>query len=338
MKLAAIIVNYRTADLTAQATSALLRQLEEVGDFHLYVVDNDSGDGSVDRLNAFSRSDGWGDRVSVVAAPRNGGYGYGINVAVDLARNSGHPPEYFFILNSDAFADPGAVGTMMDFMEQNPEAGLCGPSVNGTDGVHQGGAFQFPTAASELNEAAKTAVVAWLMSNPTVALPLPSRTTEVEWVSGTCMLVRRAVFDQIGHFDEGFFLYYEEVDFCHRARRAGWRSYCVPAATVTHLGSVSTGFGDKSRPMPRYWFESRHRYLLKHHGRKYTAWCDVCWTTGFIIGETKRALLRRPVANPQRMLRDFVGNSLRHLMIPRAPGPDEAIHVPGGGAPGGARP
>jgi len=327
MKLAAIIVNYRTPDLTAQVTGKLLPELAPLGEFHLYVVDNCSGDGSVEQLRTRAEAEGWGAHVTVVAAPRNGGYGYGINVGVELARACPDPPDYYFIVNSDAFADPGSVKVMLDFMEQHPEAGLCGANIRGVDGAKQGAAFRFPTAISEFNDAANTGLLARLMPNSTVALPLPGDAMEVEWISGTCMLIRRAVFDQIGFFDEGFFLYFEEVDFCRRARRAGWLSYCLPAATITHVGSVSTGMNDKRRPMPQYWFESRHRYFLKHHGRSYTALCDVSWVSGFVIGEAKRTLLRRPATNPPRMFRDFLRNGLHRLVNPTAPGPDDVVHV-----------
>ncbi len=332
MKLAAIIINYRTPDLTARVTTALLPELAPLGDFHVYVVDNCSGDGSVERLRASAVADGWGSRVTVVAAPQNGGYGYGINVAIDLARTCPTPPAYYFVLNSDAFADPGAVGTMLDFMDRHPDAGLCGADIHGVDGINQGSAFRFPTAASEFNDTAKTAIVARLMGQSTVSIPLPDQPTEVEWISGTCLMIRREVVDQIGFFDEGFFLYFEEIDFCRRARRAGWRSYCLPAAKVTHLGSVSTGMNDQSRPIPRYWFESRHRYLQKHHGRPYTLFCDGCWVAGFVILTAKTSLLRRPRSSPPHMLRDFVRNTLTMLVSPKTPGPTDVLRASTDGA------
>ena len=85
MKIAGIIVNYRTAELTAQATNALLGDLARVGSSHLFVVDNDSRDGSYESLRAAAKRDGWAERVTIIAAPRNGGYGYGINLAVRQA-------------------------------------------------------------------------------------------------------------------------------------------------------------------------------------------------------------------------------------------------------------
>jgi serine O-acetyltransferase len=102
-----------------------------------------------------------------------------------------------------------------------------------------------------------------------------------------------------------------------------------PEATVTHLGSVSTGMGDNARPMPSYWFDSRWRYFVKHHGRQYAMLCDVSWCSGFLIGELKRHLLRRAPWSPPHMFRDFVRHSLNNLIKAKgsetergAPAPD----------------
>lgn len=335
MDLAAIVVNYRTAALTAKVVTALLPELAAAGSFSVYVIDNDSRDGSLDALRAHAVEAAWGDRVTVVPARQNGGYGAGINLGVRRARASADPPDYVLILNSDAFADPGCVKAMLDFMMAHPAAGLCGASIHGPDGTRQGSAFRFPTPTSELNDVAKTGFVDWLVANRKMSLPLPQELTEVDWISGTCMMIRRQVFEQIGLFDEGFFLYFEEVDFCRRAGEAGWKSYVLPTATVTHIGAASTGTTDASRRKPGYWFDSRHRYFIKHHGRRYAGLSDLMWMTGFAIREGKRALLRRPGTSPPGLLSDFVRASLRHLTDPRLPGPaPEAAADPGAGTGG----
>src|SRR6185312_15227837 len=98
-----------------------------------------------------------------------------------------------------------------------------------------------------------------------------------DWVSGACMIVRREVFDSIGLLDDGYFMYFEEVDFCHRAQRAGWLCGYVPEARVVHLVGQSTGKTDPDktrRRMPDYWFRSRRRYFLHHQGRVVTILAD----------------------------------------------------------------
>jgi hypothetical protein len=127
------------------------------------------------------------------------------------------------------------------------------------------------------------------------------------------MLIRRQVFEQVGPFDEGFFLYFEETDFCRSARGAGWKVCYVADAPVTHLGSVSTGLADASRRLPRYWFDSRHRYLHKHHGRVYTALCDGAFVLGTLACRVKERLLGRDVGERPHLIRDFLAASARDL-------------------------
>ena len=144
-------------------------------------------------------------------------------------------------------------------------------------------------------------------------MPEPATDCEVDWISGTSMLIRRQVFEQIGLFDEGFFLYFEETDFCHSARRAGWKTFYVADAPVTHLGSASTGLADPSRRLPRYWFDSRHRYLVKHHGRAYAALCDGAFVAGTALWRIKEYLLRRDRKERPHLIRDMLASSVRDL-------------------------
>jgi len=325
MKIAGVIVNYRTAEMTAHAVTALLAELAKVSTPLIWVVDNDSGDGSLERLRQAAEAEGWGERVVLLAASHNGGYGYGINVAVMQGLRLPDPPEYFYVLNSDAFADPGSLSAMVAFADDHPEAGLVGGRIHGPDGTYQASVFRFPSVLSELNLQAQLGLLTSLMPEQIVALPEPTQATECDWISGTSLLIRRAVFEQVGLFDEGFFLYFEEVDFCRRAGRVGWRSYCVPGAGVTHIGSVSTGMADDTRRMPGYWFDSRHRYFIKHHGRLYTALCDASWLAGFALRRVKLAALGRPHRTRPAMLRDFVGSSVRRLTSLKVPGLNDTI-------------
>ena len=125
---------------------------------------------------------------------------------------------------------------------------MAGCNIRGHDGVSQGAAFQFPSALSELHDNAQLGLLARLLPRRSAALPTPTETTEVDWISGTSMLIRRALFDDIGLFDEGFFLYFEEVDFSRRARRAGWRLVLHPRGDNHPRGSVSTGMGNRAAP------------------------------------------------------------------------------------------
>jgi GT2 family glycosyltransferase len=124
------------------------------------------------------------------------------------------------------------------------------------------------------------------------------------------MLVRTEVFTRGGWFDPGFFLYFEEIDFARRLKNDGWKVFHVAGAPINHVGSLATGMDDESRPMPRYWFESRRRYFIKHHGVVYAAACDVAWLAGHAIYQLKYKLkslagLRDTPTRP-RLGRDFL--------------------------------
>jgi N-acetylglucosaminyl-diphospho-decaprenol L-rhamnosyltransferase len=331
VKIAGVFVNYRTADLTIQAVNALLNELRPWGTYHVFVVENDSRDGSLAQLTTAVREfEAWRDHVSVLAAPRNGGYGYGINLAVRKALEGPDVPDYFYVINTDAFADPGSIATLVRFMDAHADVGMGGSRVHGPDGVTQGAAFRFPGVLGELEQAACIGLVSRLLRGHMISMPTPTQNLEVDWLPGTSMLIRREVFDRGVFFDEDFFLYFEEVDFARRMRDAGLRAYYVADAPITHIGSVSTGLAEQSRPLPDYWFDSRHRYFLKHHGAAYTAASDAAWVAGHLAFRLKRALLRRPDVLRHRLLRDFIRAGFRELVRTRVH-PGEGPSHPGPG-------
>jgi N-acetylglucosaminyl-diphospho-decaprenol L-rhamnosyltransferase len=314
MRVAAAVVNYRTPELAARCVTCLLGQLRPLGSHRVYLVDNASGDNSLEHFRRAGEHQGWCDSVAVVAAPRNGGYGYGINLAWRRTQTQAEPPDYLYVINSDAFVDPGSLARLVDFMDANPGAGIAGSRIHGPDGATQVAAFRFPSLLGELEQALRLGLATRLLCKQRIAMPEPAASCEVDWISGSSMLIRRQVFEQIGAFDEEFFLYFEETDFCRSARRSGWKVWYVADAPVTHLGSVSTGLGDASRRMPSYWFDSRHRYLLKHHGRAYAALCDGALLAGTTLWRIKQRLLRRDGKDRPRLLRDLLASTLRNLV------------------------
>jgi GT2 family glycosyltransferase len=131
------------------------------------------------------------------------------------------------------------------------------------------------------------------------------------------MLIRREV--DVGPLDEGYFLYFEEVDFCRRARRAGWRCWYVPGSRVVHLVGASTGVSDprhKIKRMPDYWFESRRRYFVRNHGLAYAGLADLAKIAGLSLRRCRRILRRRTDPEPPRYLAD----QIRHSVFLRGPG------------------
>lgn len=310
MRVLAIVVNFRTPDMTLRALQALLPELEAIPTARAVVVDNDSGDGSVERLADGVREMGAEEHISVIESGHNGGFGFGLNTGVRQALAEPDPPDAIYLLNSDAFPEPGALRELLAFQDAHPEAAIVGSYIHGPDGEPHTTLFRFPTLTGELVANLGIGLVSRLLRRWEVAMPIPSEPLRVDWLAGASMLIRREVFERIGLFDEGFFLYYEETDFCRRAAKAGFETWYVPASSVAHVGGGSTGFKDISRPRATYWFESRNRYFLRQHGRLYLFAANVSWVLTFITWRVRRRLQGKPDPNPPRLLRDFVRHAL----------------------------
>ena len=314
MKLLVVIVNYRTADLTIEAVQAAMPQLQgldpEGGQMAIHIVDNESGDGSYEKLRAAVEEHGWQERVQVIASPKNGGFAYGNNVAIRPALEWEQPPELFYLLNPDAVPDPGCIATLLSFMEGHPDCGIAGSRVHGGDGKARPTAFRFPSVASELESGLRLGLVTRLLSDRIIAPPPPAQATQVQWLSGASLMIRRELFETVGVFDDTFFLYFEETDLCLRSHRAGWKNYYVPEAGVMHIGSVATGLGDKKKRRPGYWFDSRMHYFRKNHGLGYLLAANATWATAFAAWRVRRRLQRRPDEDPEHLLSDFLRHSL----------------------------
>lgn len=306
MRVLTVIVNYRIAEMALEAARSALAALEQIPDSRVVIVDNDSGDGSYEKIAAGARSGRFGPAFELLASDHNGGFGYGNNFAIRRALEGDDPPAYVYLLNPDAFPERDSIRVLVDFLDAHPEVGIAGSYIHGPGGEPHTTAFRFPTVQSEFESTVGLGLVSRMLRAFIVAPPLPEKTTRVDWLAGASMMIRREVLEAIGLFDETFFLYYEEVDLCLRARRAGWPTYYVPESSVTHIGSVTTGNKNLSIRTPSFLFESRRHYFLKNHGRTYL-WCtNVAWLLGQAL-KTLRGFLRgRKFPDRPNVLRDFV--------------------------------
>jgi N-acetylglucosaminyl-diphospho-decaprenol L-rhamnosyltransferase len=318
MNVVAIVVNYRTAEAAIQSVEALRVELGKLGDSKVIVVDNDSPDDSFERLTRAAGELGWAPEVVVIQSGHNGGYGYGINVGAQEAMAWPSPPRYLYIINSDASPLPGALERLVQFMDDNPSVGLAGSTVHNDDGSFVS-AFRFPSLFSEFESNANLGVVSRLLGKHRVPLEPPGRTLPVDWVPGTSMMIRTTAFAQVGRFDEDFFLYFEEIDLCRRIRDAGLEVSFVEGAGVKHIGSLATGMGDESKPMPGYWFAARRRYFVKHHGRLYAAACDAAFLGGHVLRKAADRVLSRESGARPHLGRDLLRYALAHITQPAPP-------------------
>lgn len=320
-----VIVNWRTPDLTLAAAAAALREMDGI-DGGVVVVDNASDDGSFEYLSRAAASRGWteGRRVRVLQSGHNGGFGAGNNFGMRAGLPDGGRPDHVYILNSDAQPGPGAIRVLLDHMIAHPRTGIAGSYIHAPpsdgdpgSGSESGGAgewhctcFRFPSIASEFESAARIGLISRALARHVVPLPRPDAPLAVDWLAGASAMLRCDMLDQIGAFDEGFFLYFEETDLCRRARAAGWENVYLPGSRVAHVGSASTGMKTWAR-IPRYWLDSRRRYFTKIHGRRYAAAATMARIAGTLLWRLRRLVTGQRRLDPPHFLRDLAGHALR---------------------------
>jgi hypothetical protein len=308
-----VIVNYRTPTLTIDCLRSLDSEIKSLPGTKAIIVDNDSGERSAQQIESAIKTQGWSEWASVLAAEHNGGYAFGNNLAIRPAIASSHPPDYLFLLNPDTIVRPGALKTLVDFLEKHPQVGIAGSRLEDIDGTPQQSAFRFHTILSEFDLGLRLGIVSQVLAKWVIAPPVSEVACETDWVAGASMIIRRQVFESVGLMDEDYFMYYEEVDFCLQAKKAGWSCWYVPESRVVHLVGQSSGVTNPKTPAkrrPQYWFDSRRRYFLKNHGRLYATLADAFWLFGFTLWRGRNLIQKKPTNDPPHLLKDFFRNSL----------------------------
>lgn len=313
MQLLVVIVNYRTAGLVIDCLRSLEPEASRLCDVRVVMVDNASGDASPLRIDAAVREHGWSSWVSVIAMVRNDGYAAGNNAAIRPALELSDLPDYVLILNPDTIVHPGALRTLLAFMAGHPTVGIVGPAILGANGELQCSAHNAPSPWTELDAGAGVGFARRLGLKP-VSPPATSEAHICQWVSGSCMLVRRQVFEQAGLFDEGYFLYYDETDFCVGAMRAGWEVWYVPEARITHLEASSTGIRVPGKRRASYWYDSRRRFFVKAYGVGGLLLADGLWAGGRLIYLARRLLGRVGGQDPKWFIWDLLWGDFRALL------------------------
>ncbi len=236
-QVAAVVVDHDTGSLLRDCVHSLLRD----GAAPVVVVENGSP-GSVGRALAALLADDPGSPVVVVAPGRNLGYGAGVNRGLAALTGLAPPPPWVAVCNPDLHVHPGAVDELRKVLEARPAWALVGPQIYADDGSVYPSVRRFPS----LLDAAGHALLA--LFNPenrftkryNPGVPQGAGAAEADWISGSCFLARRDALEELGGFDEAYFMYAEDMDLCWRAHRAGWGIGFTGAAGVTHLQGVST--------------------------------------------------------------------------------------------------
>jgi GT2 family glycosyltransferase len=293
MDLSIVVVSYNTRDLLRACLASIpsaagANGTEPETTYEVWVVDNASPDRSAEMVAAEF------PEVRLVASSENLGFAKANNLALFEAAG-----RYLLLLNPDTEAKPGSLSALVRFMDANPRAGACGPKLLNSDGTLQRNGARFPTVLREF--VCVTGLRRLAMRRYELAMGYGrddfDQTCEVDQVSGACLLVRRAALDQVGPLDDRFFMFYEEVEWCHRIKAAGWQVWYVAESRVTHhwMGSVK----QSSKRMTDELFRSQLLYYRKTAGPVSTAAIRVVMLIGMAknaglhVGVRAKSLLRR---------------------------------------------
>ena len=314
-KLCVILLNYRGADLTIDCLRSLVADIAGREDRSVVIVDNNSGDGSADVMEAAIVEHEWGGWVKVIRSSVNGGFAAGNNIGFKSQQ-----AEAYLLLNNDARMRPGAIDALLDSLKKHPEAGMIGPRLEDPDGTAQVSCFRYRTPISEMLLAAGTGVLDRVFRRWVVAIGVFDEPVEPPWLSFACVLIRGEVIEQVGLMDEQYFMYFEDIDYSRRVRDAGWRIVHDPGAKAVHLrggsSSVKSSIRQRTR-VPRYYYESRSRYFAKFYGGPAGVFLtNVLWMTGRAIA-VLRELFR--TKRPHTCAREAVDNWTNWLRPLRSP-------------------
>lgn len=273
--LSIIIVNWNVCNLLCACLDSILAQaslmtahtwmLDDTGyAIEILVVDSASSDGSAATVEREFPA------VRLWASETNLGYAGGNNLGLRHSKG-----RYVLLLNPDTVVCPGALRTMLDYLDDHPEVGVLGPRLyypadapaNGAPGETQSSRRRFPTLFTALIES--TFLERWFPRHPALkryrVLDQPDDAIcEVDWVTGACLMVRRTAIDQAGLIDESYFMYSEELDWQKRIRQAGWRVVYLPQAEVIHYEGKSSEQAAAFRDIR--FQKSKILYFKKHHG------------------------------------------------------------------------
>lgn len=264
VRLSVIIISYNTRLL-------IRRCLESLAAFgprctvEVLVVDNASRDGSVSMLEAEF------DWVRVLANRRNLGYAAAVNQGIEATAS-----DYLLVLNPDIVVREGALDHMVEFLDAHTDVGLAGAKLLNTDATLQHSCRSFYTPKTLLMR--RTPLGKLFPNSPVIRHHLlldydHASPRAVDWVIGACMMARRSAVESVGGMDERFFLYFEDVDWCYRMSRQGWKVYYLPQAEMVHehrresaRPRLSRSFWAHLGSMLRFYEKwNRYAYVVKRY-------------------------------------------------------------------------
>jgi GT2 family glycosyltransferase len=307
-----VVLCYRVPELTMDCLRSIAPQIRDVPRARVVVCENGTGAETVKRLREFILSNNWSDWATLQAISPNVGFTGGNNAVLRPAMKWAHPPKYFLLLNADTIVQPGALRCLYEAMERSPEIGIMGANLVGMDGRGQVCRFRDHTPLSEFLRGAGSSLVNRMVGREAFQLEPSSDAAYYEWISFAAGMIRSDVVRDVGLLDEGYFLYFDDADYCRMARKAGWRIGYCDEARIIHLEGQSNEVPTKSsfgQRRPKYYYVSRARYFAKHGGALAFWAANMAWTAGAAIAMVERIKSRRSVAICESEWKDIWTNA-----------------------------
>jgi GT2 family glycosyltransferase len=254
MLISVITVSWNTRDLLRECLRSLVSELDGL-DAEVFLIDNASHDGSAEMVRCQF------PEIKLVANASNRGFAAANNQALKTASG-----EFVLLLNPDTVVHKGAIRTLLQFMQAHPKAGIVAPQLLNTDGTVQRSCRQFPTF---LNMSYELLGLSRIFANQPIFRQYKmldwnhDDERQVDQPEGACLLLRKKVIDDVGLLDEGFFMLFEEVDWCYRIKEAGWEIWFTPKAKITHH------YGQSIKQVKAKMILSSHRGLYRFWHKHY---------------------------------------------------------------------
>ena len=298
--IAVVIVNYRTPELVIEALQSVADSRAPETALTAMIIDNASGDASAEIIGSAVAAPGFADWVTFVPQAVNGGFGWGNNQAVLHLAQRASTPDFVLFLNPDAVLRPGALARLHRTFAVHPECGVVGASLLDADGTAGNFAFREPTVGREFIRASRLARLGRLVGIEGTQIEAAG---EADWVTGAAFMARWTTLAQAGLFDDGYFLYFEEIELMRRIRAAGWTVRYEPDAHVLHRAGSSTGVDWDLGLLPPYWHRSRRRYFVQALGDAGADRADRAYRRGRVFARLRGRWSEEAEENVRRMTR-----------------------------------
>jgi len=277
------IVAYHCRDDVVACVESVRRSTSRL-ELDVVVADNGSADGTVAALVEHPAA------VRVLDLGRNTGFAHASNRAIESGASTA-----VLLLNPDTTVEPGAIDTLSTWLAEHPHVGVVAPRLVNPDGSDQQTARAFPTPAAALF-GRRSPLTRLFPRNRWSSRFLTGRDHQgdepfaIDWVSGAALMVPRSVADEVGLLDEGYFLFWEDADWCRRIKDAGYEVWCVPTATVVHHEGGTRDHG-WATPVVRHFHAGAYRYWRLHHAPQ--AWNPLRWAAAGALATRALAIIAR---------------------------------------------